>query len=72
MGDLVKLGDIVFLLMGLVFSAFGLKIFLNPKHESFRFGVVDFGEYHQYVGSVCLAFGIVVFIKGMKDILRSK
>lgn len=62
----MKSNDILFLLMGLVISAFGVKIIIHPKYESFRFGVVDFGEHHQLIGAAILIVGVLAVFTVLK------
>ncbi len=45
--------------MGLAFSALGVGIIMQKGYESSRYGFINFGDYHQLVGSVVLLFGII-------------
>ena len=57
-----KLNDVMFLFMGIAISMYGVKIILQPQYKSFRFGYVDFGEYHQLIGFLILSVGVVAVL----------
>ncbi|MDF1643003.1 MAG: hypothetical protein P1U80_02325 [Pseudomonadales bacterium] len=63
----MKSNDVLFLLVGLAIAAFGIKVIIRPGYESFRFGAVSFGDYHQLIGAAILVIGglsiFSVFIK---------
>ena len=64
----MKSNDILFFLMGLAVSVFGVKIIIHPEYESFRFGPVNFGGNHQLIGAVILVVGALAIF----SVLRKK
>ncbi len=62
----MKPNSIMFLLMGLAFSTLGAGIIIKKGFESSRYGFINFGDYHQLVGSVVLLFGIIVIASAFR------
>ena len=62
----MKSNDVVFLLMGLAISVFGMKVFIQREFDTFKYGVVNFGENHQLIGVAILIFGGFIIFSGLK------
>lgn len=54
----MKPNSFVFLLMGIATSAYGVRIIFQKEYESWRYGYIDFGEYHQLIGLAVLLLGV--------------
>lgn len=66
------MNKIFLLIIGLSFSVMGYNFFLSPIYKSTRFGDINIGEYHEYVGVVFLIFGILILIIALNQLRNNK
>lgn len=62
----MKYQRVLFFSMGVLISVYGLKLFFNSGYHSWRFGYLNFGEYHQVLGSTFFLIGLFAVLSVLR------
>ncbi len=56
------MNNVFFLIISFGFIIMGYKFIANPIFKSSQFGIINVGEFHQYIGGAILIFGVVLLM----------
>jgi hypothetical protein len=68
----MKFDEIALLVMGLLLSQAGWFLLHNRGYDSWRFGYVDFGNFHWVVGALFLGVGLVAIVHPLHKLYRDR
>lgn len=68
----MNLDDFLSIIMGFFMSLLGWHLIGSPMHTSWRFGTVDFGDFHGIVGALFLGVGLVAVIHPLRKLYRDQ